>query len=583
MSRLFLAVLSSAALFVACNATPAPLAAPKILGTLEVNFGTDRSLNTARFFPTTKTLTPKPDSSISATPKSFVVLDDLATTPTQRTLTAVYNITNTSGASLSNLSLVAYAKIGNTNASALKSINTFGGAPSNSDVNGVKPAQGTNGSALVSEFHSDLQVYTPNEIADLTANALSTNIINAGEYALEYGFVVRASGSSHSRIIASGATGQVALSMRLPAAADVSSGTRFVVTFIVAQNSDTHVVQSLEEPVNGSAALARATAVGAANVRVFPNSTLVASNRTNMVGARVTGSSTAPQSYLTSIPSGIPGVLGSVNLEWNTNNRATVNDSSNTFAFKPLSYSDIDDIAGGFRYLTMTFEVSNLSTTNNFSNLTLRAINQQANSSGMAVNNVFDFNAVPITNTAVLQSLLPIHGTKLTSSPQPDPATSDFQAYSGLYDTTLEQNARTAGVLGANDSVLDYGFVAKNATGARGLNALSKTYVTIGTKLPRTFPFATNPSCPNPAGCPKPYRFSLNFLVTQDQNLQFARGLGETTNAALTRATSLGTAVQPAQLVLIGTDTDVPSDPKIVLQRLPSLRIGVAPTLLPVP
>jgi hypothetical protein len=583
MSRFFLTLLSSTTVLVACNTTPTPLAAPKILGTLEVNFGSDPSRNSARFFPTTRTLTPKPDSSISATPKSFVVLDDLGVTPTQRTLTAVYNITNNFGASLSNLTLVAYAKMGNANASALKSINTFGGAPSNSDVNGVKPAQGTNGSDLVSEFHSDLQVYTPAESAALTSSALTANLINAGEYSLEYGFVARANASSHSRTIANGATGQVALSMRLPASADVSSGTRFVMTFLVAQNDNTHVVQSLEEPVNGAAALARATLIGAANVRVFPNSTLVSTNRTNMVGARVTGNSTAPLSYLTSIPGGIPSVLGSISLEWNTTKTATTNDSSNTFAFKPLSYSDIDDIGGGFRYLTMTFEVSNLSTINNFSNLTLRAVNQQANASGMGVNSMFDFNSVAITNTAVLQSLLPTHGTKLTTTPQPDPTASDFQAYSGLYDNTLEQNARTAGVLGANDSVLDYGFVAKDINKARALNALGKTYVTIGTKLPRTFPFATNPSCPNPAGCPKPYRFSLNFLVTQDPTLQLARGLNETTTAAVIRATSLGTALQPAQLVLVGSDSDVPGDPKIVLQRLPSVRIGVAPTLLPVP
>jgi hypothetical protein len=338
---------------------------------------------------------------------------------------------------------------------------------------------------------------------------------------------------------------------------------------IVAQNDSTHVVQSLEEPTNGTAALARAVAVGSATVRKFPNSLLTTGTRETIVGARVAGSATTPLSYLTSIPSAISSILGAVNLEWNTNNRATVNDSSAMFAFKPLSYSDIDDVAGGFRYLTMTFEITNLSASS-FSNLTLRAINLQANTSGMAANNVFDFNGVAITNTGVLQSLLPTHGSKLNGTPQPDPTTSDFQAYSGLYNPTLEQNARTAGLLGANDSLLDYGFVAKDINNARALSALGKTYVTIGTKLPRTF-----------AGFPKPYRFNLNFLVTEDPILQVSRGLGETTTAAITRATSLGTAALPAQLVLIGSDTDAPSDPKIVVQRLPSVRIGVAPTLLP--
>jgi hypothetical protein len=573
LSRLLVTVFGATTLLVACNTTPMTLEQPQILGTLEVNFGNDPTFNTARFSQprATRTLVPKPDSSISASLKSFVILDDVSLTPAQRTLTAVYSITNNSGSSLTNLSLVAYARTGNANASALKSINTFGGTPSSTDVYGVKPAQGTNGTALVSEFHSDLQIYTPSETATLTSNALSASIINAGEYALEYGFVARANATSHNRTIAAGASGQVAISMRLPVSADVSSGTRFVMTFMVTQNDNTHVVQSLQEPIDGAAALARASAIGSASVRTFPNSALSNATRQTIVGARMAGSAASPLSYLTSLASNIPSVLGLLNLEWNTTKTATTNDSSGTFAFKPLSYSDIDDIAGGFRYLSMTFEISNLSA-NSFPNLTLRAINLQANLSGMAVNDMFDFAGLAMTNTNIYQSILPTQGTKLTTSPQPDPNASDFQAYSSLYNPSLEQTARTAGLLGANDSLLDYGFVAKDIAGARTLSAAGKIYVTIGTKLPRTF-----------TGFPKPYRFTLNFLVTQDPILQVSRGLGETTSAALTRATSLGTLANPTQLVLIGSDTDAPTDPKITLERLPSVRIGISPTFLPVP
>jgi hypothetical protein len=223
LSRLIFVLFSTTAFLVACNTAPQILEQPQVLGTLEVNMGNDPNLNTAVFSPvhgSTRTLTPKPDSSIAASLNSFVVLDDLSTTPTQRTLTAVYNITNNSGISLTNLSLVAYAKTGNANASALKSINTFGGTPSNTDVYGVKPAQGTNGTALVGEFYADLQIYTPTEAAALTSSALGANLINPGEYALEYGFVARGNATSHNRTIANGATGQVALSMRLPALAD---------------------------------------------------------------------------------------------------------------------------------------------------------------------------------------------------------------------------------------------------------------------------------------------------------------------------------------------------------------------------
>jgi hypothetical protein len=268
-----------------------------------------------------------------------------------------------------------------------------------------------------------------------------------------------------------------------------------------------------------------------------------------------------------------PKALGTVALEWNTTNRATINDSSSTVAFKPLTYSDIDDIVGGFRYLTVTFEASKLGT-NPLENLTLRAFNPSGNSSGTSISDLNGFpdaqnpNGVPITDIGVFQSILPTHGTRLGVKPEPDPSTSDFQAYATSEAVFLEQHARIGGFLSANDNALDYGYVAQN----RKLEAGAKTFISIAVKLPRKF---TN--------SPKPYKFKLNFLITTDPVLRVTRGLGETTAAALTRALALGTPEKPAQLVLIGSDTDAPSDPKISVLRLPSVRIGTAPTLLPIP
>lgn len=287
----------------------------------------------------------------------------------------------------------------------------------------------------------------------------------------------------------------------------------------------------------------------------------------------LTGITSAPSPNLNLTVKVPPKANGTIALEWNTTNRATINDSSNTVAFKPLTYSDIDDIAGGFRYLTVTFEANNL-TANPLENLTLRAFNPSGNSSGTSISDLNGFpdaqnpNGVPITDISVFQSIVPTHGTRLGVKPEPDPSASDFQAYATSEAVFLEQHARIGSFLGANDYVLDYGFVTQN----RKLEAGLKTFISIAVKLPRKF---TN--------LPKPYKFKLNFLLTTDPVLRVTRGLGETTAAALTRALALGTPQKPAQLVLIGSDTDAPSDPKISLLRLPSVRIGTTPTLLPVP
>ena len=287
----------------------------------------------------------------------------------------------------------------------------------------------------------------------------------------------------------------------------------------------------------------------------------------------LTGITSAPSPTLNVSVKVPPKALGTVALEWNTTNRASINDSSNTVSFTPATYNDIDDIAGGFRYLTVTFEANNLST-NPLENLTLRAFNPSGNSSGTSISDLNGFpdaqnpNGVPITDISVFQSIVPTHGTRLGVKPEPDPGASDFQAYATFEAVFLEQHARIGGFLGANDYVLDYSFVTQNRKLETGL----KTFIGIAVKLPRKF---TN--------LPKPYKFKLNFLVTTDPVLRVSRGLGETTTAALTRALALGTPQKPAQLVLIGSDTDAPSDPKISVLRLPSVRIGTAPTLLPVP
>ncbi len=281
-------------------------------------------------------------------------------------------------------------------------------------------------------------------------------------------------------------------------------------------------------------------------------------------------------------------LIGTLKLEWNTSNKITSNDSSNTFAFKPLSYSDIDDLAGGYRYLTMTFEVSALSGIA-VENLSLQAINLPSGLAGTAISELRAFPdannplGALITEPVVAQNIFPTHGTQLGTKPEPAPNSSDFQGYSSFETQALETAAKTANLLGADDHLLEYGFVARNINGGRGIGSTSKNYISVGVKLPRKYTFVLFPSCPNPAGCPKPYAFKINFLVHSSPTLRVTRGLGETTTAALTRATALGTPAKPTQLMLIGSDTDAPTDPKITVLRVLNLKTGTAPTFLPTP
>ncbi len=286
--------------------------------------------------------------------------------------------------------------------------------------------------------------------------------------------------------------------------------------------------------------------------------------------------------------------IGTLNLEWNTSNKITVNDSSNTFAFKPLSYSDIDQTynpvtkEGGFRYLTMTFEVSLLSGVG-VENLSLQAINLPTSLAGTAIGDLRAFPdannplGVAITEPVVTQNIFPTHGTQLGTKPEPAPNSSDFQGFSSIETQALESAAKTANLLALDDHLLEYGFVARNINGGRSIDSTTKNYISVGVKLPRQYTFALFPSCPNPAGCLKPFTFKINFLLGANPTLRVTRGLGETSAAALTRAVALGTPTKPAQLMLIGSDSDAPTDPKITVLRVASLKIGTAPTLLPIP
>jgi hypothetical protein len=290
--------------------------------------------------------------------------------------------------------------------------------------------------------------------------------------------------------------------------------------------------------------------------------TLTASNNGGSVSKDVSVASTALQS----------SPLGLVNLAWDTNKRDTENDSSSRVSFAPLTYSDIDHVSAGFRYLTATYRVTNLGN-KPLENITLRAIAKTGNLGETAA---FEVRAFPDTNNpdgelftdpTVAQRIVPLHGMQLGATvPVPDATASDFQAYRPSESTALETAAQSASLLGGSERVLDYGFVAKNGT-SRRLEASGTGLVSVSFRIPRNF-----------TPLPKVFKFKISFLVATDSAVRVSRALLETTASAETRGASLNSPNSPAQLVLVGSDTETSSNPAVRGIRLPNIKIGNSTT-----
>ncbi len=204
-----------------------------------------------------------------------------------------------------------------------------------------------------------------------------------------------------------------------------------------------------------------------------------------------------------------------------------------------VTYND-----GATRYLSARFPVTN-NTATAFTNLTLYAYNKNGSGiGGTAIQNLVNFNGAN-TPDVNAQSLLPIHKTDPgIPNPSIDATNADFQAFN-VDDTqvlTAQALAPVLATITASDTILQYGFVARNSTGTRAIAANGGTgSVTIAYKLPD-------------ANVNAAYKFIANFVLADDTlNTRVTRGLDDTTAAADARAT----AIAADEVFLIGDDTDV--------------------------
>jgi hypothetical protein len=239
--------------------------------------------------------------------------------------------------------------------------------------------------------------------------------------------------------------------------------------------------------------------------------------------------------------------------------RLALPDSAVTFG-TPV-FVEFVNAATNTRYLSATFPVTN-NTATAFSNLTLYAFNKGgASLGGTAIQNMINFNGGSTASNA--QSLLPIHKT-VAGIPNPtiDANAADFQAFAEGEATDLQAEALLANIITGADTVLQYGFVARNGN-SRTIPPGGAGTITIAYKLPD-------------ANVNAAYKFVANFVLVNDTVVtRVTRGLGDTTANADARAT----AITADEVFLIGNDSDV-ANVAFVSTRVKNILTSSSPVCL---
>ncbi len=284
---------------------PAPVVfAPKLLGSVTFDFDSRAKTAKARFDRQTRATTFPAETEFNFTTGLFEALTPAA--GTDRFLNARFNVANISptNADYSNLTFVAYHKrklVGseNVNGSAFSNIIDFGGGSSNAATWALqlRPSHGMKSSGVgvfvVDDAHADMQVFSPAETSTLEADAQAGGLINAGAIAgegvLSYGYVARNAANGRS-IVHGTSDNTLAIGLKVPQNGDAGDGNgayRYSMTFLIFADNVTRVTESLEEQA-ASGAGARATALGATEVRY-----LCGSSYPNVNGVFVPGAKTA--------------------------------------------------------------------------------------------------------------------------------------------------------------------------------------------------------------------------------------------------------------------------------------------------
>ncbi len=221
--------------------------------------------------------------------------------------------------------------------------------------------------------------------------------------------------------------------------------------------------------------------------------------------------------------------------------------------FTPMTTTPKDDVTNNVRYLNADFSITTKAGSADISNLTLYAYHQaSSNVGGTAIKSIQNFGGNTSSNAIVAQQIRPSHGMTGNNSPfTVDANRANFQAFSADEANAI-QAAASSGltpIISASDTVLEYGYVAFNASNGRTILGNGGTAkITIGLRLPRGDAATLN----------TPYSFRMTFVLAAESTTRVTRSPEETTANAVTRA------VAGNEVVLLGSPEDTASVGKTI-------------------
>jgi hypothetical protein len=238
----------------------------------------------------------------------------------------------------------------------------------------------------------------------------------------------------------------------------------------------------------------------------------------------------------------------------------------NALGFTRKFSSSFDLEASNERYVSATFEIKNNSG-KAINNLSFIAYHQgNINLGGTAVKNLVNFGGAAITDPSIAQGIYPVQSLKRVGAETVvDADNADFQGFTPTDAESIGNSAKTNQIIRAEDTPLEYGFIARNSTNTRTIGDGETGSVTLTLRFAR-------PTDPNVT----PYRFVMMFVITEDSVPRVTRGINETTFEAETRALNTGAT----ELMLIGPDSETPSNYSLTTVRLENAKIGLEPTYL---
>jgi hypothetical protein len=186
------------------------------------------------------------------------------------------------------------------------------------------------------------------------------------------------------------------------------------------------------------------------------------------------------------------------------------------------------------RLIFTTYTFQNLSATN-FTNLTFYGRTMPNSLAGTAILSMTsNFNSGDRNlEFNLARSIKPVHGfTSDGISVAVNPNTADVQAISPSERQALDTAAKTALIMNATDSLLEYGFVARNAlNGTRIIGPGQTGRVTVALKIP------INGSVPKPY---IPTNVNLAFVVVDEAITRVTRTVEESPASVVARANAIG-------------------------------------------